>query len=262
MPNPEPVSKIIYSFVFITTSYFIIKYFANDRVMNINEILNRNVTKTNMVYTLIYVILIAIINAMFNIKNANIICQNTSKGGAAAWYSLLPMLLIFGMLASLLIVMPSWKQPFSNTLGYALVSLPWINITSSMDKLFNGVRSSLLTKIYEDKSLLINEMTPENFNIFMEKTGSALNTGNLITRNEMSRIAGVSLFNAVVLKDMISQWCWYILTGILVILVTSNIIMDINCDSSSGVMSEYNKSIESAYEKTQKAIDEAGKKSQ
>ena len=266
-PETEPISKIMYSFTFITTVYFILKYYTCDKVGSKDEIKDKfaKSRKTNMVFSLIYVIFISIITAMFNIKNANIICQNTSKGGAAAWYSLLPMLLIFGMIMTLLIIMPSWKQPFSNTLGYGIVSLPWINIDGSVDKLLHNERSKLLTKIYDDKSLLINEMTPENFYEFMVKMSQDLGSSTFMLNKQFpgeTTHPGVILYNAVILKDMVSQWCWYILTGILIILITSNIIMDINCDSSSGIMAGYNKLAEKDFDKVNKLISKESKKSE
>ena len=51
---------------------------------------------------------------------------------------------------------------------------------------------------------------------------------NLITRQEINKIYN-DVARLIIMKDYIAEFIWYILTGILVINMTTNFILEQNC---------------------------------
>ena len=96
-------------------------------------------------------------------------------------------------------------------------------------------QSKIIQKFAEDNSLIINEITPENFFSYFEE----LAKNNLIKKNyeTVKDISGKSAFHEIwkyiCIKNNIAEGLWYILTGILVISTTYNTILDIKCYYSS-----------------------------
>ena len=68
-------------------------------------------------------------------------------------------------------LMPGWKAPFSNTLGYLIVWLSGVN--NSFYKILkqDNNENKLLQMVYKDPSIMINEITPENFDLFIARMG-------------------------------------------------------------------------------------------
>ena len=72
----------------------------------------------------------------------------------------------------MLIQFPGWKAPFANTLGYLLLKLSGIerlmrDILVPEDKASQELKPSI-RQIYRDQSLLVNEITPQNFEQFWD----------------------------------------------------------------------------------------------
>ena len=145
---------------------------------------------------------------------------------------------------------PGWLAPFSNTLGYLIANACGLNKLMntilrpqsevvSDDKPKAETNAALvqynLTQIYGDKSLLINEITTDNFLIFWGRFEKAdlfniteidkqKNDNNVFLQNE--------LFNFIVLKNTVAEVVWYILTGLLVTSVGYNYIVNSSCKRS------------------------------
>jgi hypothetical protein len=73
--------------------------------------------------------------------------------------------------------------------------------------------------------MMINEMTPENFELFITKMGSPPNS--ILSADYKKYVP--DLYNLVVLKDSIAEFMWYIFTGYLVIQNSNSYIMSIKC---------------------------------
>ena len=86
---------------------------------------------------------------------------------------------------------------------------------------------SLLSNIYGDQSLLINEITPQNFGDFWKRLTPLFN-------NEVKNGTELKdkLFTLVRLKTLVSEYMWYMLTGALVTAVTYRYIVNHSCESS------------------------------
>ena len=112
-------------------------------------------------------------------------CNNSSGTiGIATFYTFVPWGLIFGVLLGVLIIFPGFKSAFSDVVGYfpsgtgtlcntILVLLSLIDTefqeTLNNDNLPSDTKSSLsksaeaIMKICGNKSILINQFNPQNF---------------------------------------------------------------------------------------------------
>ena len=165
--------------------------------------------------------------------------------------------------------MPGWKAPFSNTIGYLIVWIAGVN--NSFFKILkqDNNQNKLLQMVYKDPSTMINEITPENFDLFIERmngknggvealpvaqaepvvTPSAPlmkggrrkqrggNNTSILSSNYKEHLPG--LYNFVVIKDMISEFAWYALVGNLVINTSNSYIQSIKCNRSADQLGAY-----------------------
>jgi hypothetical protein len=148
--------------------------------------------------------------------------------GAAALFTFIPWLLIFAVMIAVLIIFPGFKTAFSDVIGYFVVSSSANDILSSIlrgtdlnemiEKTNDANEKSELTKaadailkICGNKSILINQMNPENFLDIWNILKPLMNTG-AYENTEMK----TSLLDLVVLKDNIGEALWYIYTAILI----------------------------------------------
>ena len=160
--------------------------------------------------------------------------------------------------------MPGWKAPFSNTLGYLVVWLAGVN--SSFFKILKQDKgqNQLLQMVYKDPSTMINEITPENFDLFIArmagKNGGVdalpvaeatpqsqapdlvreIKAGRRKQRGGSSSILSSDykehlpgLYGFVVIKDMIAEFLWYVLVGNLVINTSNSYVQTIKCNRSA-----------------------------
>jgi hypothetical protein len=187
--------------------------------------------------------------------------------GFSAMATFVPWILIAGMIKFILMIRPGWLVPFSNTIGYFLSSAIF-SLSDTFKKLLvpntnlsaaaagagaaagatpatgtpdNGKEvSKALQEIYEDESLLINQMTPENVNAMIAKfvtVGIMLNPPGFADAYPAYGAAAGETYNgfitqikkAVFFKLYISEFIWLLLSGILVISITFNYIVNYGC---------------------------------
>lgn len=183
--------------------------------------------------SLIYAFVVLLFQIVSNIKNARILCgEGTAK--KAILHTLTPNLFIFILVVVLLQAMPSWKSPFSNTFGYLFAMSPLGNVKSTFSQLLKeDSNNKLISLIYQDKSLMINEMTPDNFSLFFEKMtkqGIIKDRKNLPERDELM----IKLYNGVLIKDIVAKTIWYLLAGLVSISIAYNnvLTMTLECKKS------------------------------
>ena len=192
----------------------------------------------------------------FNIKTYALNCPVDSKNFAlnAFLYTFLPFIFIMGTLIAILVMMPGWKAPFSNTIGFFLVKnvwarklfnlQEWIEVDESDDAV-TGPLKRFNSKI--NRTFFVNELTPDNFfeGIKSLNIGPGLQFNFHPKKQEGTEIPnekskGVNimkqLYAAVILKDMISEFIWYFLGGLLTYSVSQINIMDAACEK--GVQKE------------------------
>lgn len=222
-----PTSSFTY-FALLTIAYFVLRYLIVDKYEN------KGNSALGIAMSIVYLGIMFILQLSANMSNAKERCGGTPQMWPALVYTIVPNILIFGLLMLLLMMFPGWKAPFSNTLGYLLISSPMLGVRN----IFNNIlvkksNNKLLNMVYRDPSLMINEMTPENFDIFISKMGDAKHP--ILNANYRQHLP--SLYNMVVLKDRISEFVWYLLTGALVISNSNSYIQTFKCNRTAGELS-------------------------
>ena len=160
-----------------------------------------------------------------------------------AFYStFIPWTIIFGTLQMLLILIPGWLRPFSNTFGYVAARL--FGPEEVIKNIFkspadNSQSAEALNHIYNDPSQIINEL-PTNKDKLIEKLTEMKTNGlikesvNVIDSNKYIK----ELLYILYLKDNVSILIWYLLTGITVINVTKGYLLNSSCEQNITQMEE------------------------
>ena len=219
-------------FVLITSLYFIFKYSSSPA----NE---------NM-YFGIYALILIVGEFFINMSLTSSICGNKQLA-VSLYITLVPWILIFGVLKVMLTVFPGWLSPFSNTFGYGITRI--FGISDLMVSIFKpklskadlkkeniSAMAEALEHIYSDKSLLINEITPENFNVFWEDMSPLFNDGVKNNADIKSQ-----LLSFIRLKDIVAEYIWYLLSGILVTSVGYNYLVNNGCSQNAKEMKKKHK---------------------
>lgn len=230
-------------FTILTLVYFLIRLFVTDKFNKRKEV---NVMK--WVCLGCYLVLTISLQVANTSKYMVELCgkANSSK---AIIYTLIPNVLIFGLLISLLIGFPGWKAPFSNTLGY--MAAKGSGIRDHFNTLLQGdTNNELFEKITQNKTILINEITPGNFDAFIAK----MYENNLlkISYDKLIDLEGEpnlsdskmqdyldafsGLYRGVVIKDLVAEGLWYWMTGVLVITMIKNSVAEMECEKSKSDM--------------------------
>ena len=222
-------------FTLITTLYFMGKGYLLSTAEPDSD------SSASAAATLGYIIIVVLMQIFVNFSNAQAICNGSSQNlFTVLMYTFIPNFLILGSVIALTSAFPGWLSPFSNTFGYLLVSC------LGLSKIFNSLlapkndRNDLLNKICEDQSLIINEMTPDNYSLFMETlakpSGSGKRSSRILATNYAALPEFKELYKLVVWKNLIAEYIWYILAGCLVISVSSHSIANIQCEYSTEEM--------------------------
>jgi hypothetical protein len=151
--------------------------------------------------------------------------------GPAALYTFFPWLIIFGIMIAVLIIFPGFKSAFSDVIGYFVIAggakelFSTILVNSDVRQQTEGLtgegKNSLMaaaeaiTKMLGNKSILINQITPDNFLDFWQlltplMKPEVLQDPALVTAKQSE------LLGMVVLKDNIGEAFWYVYTAILI----------------------------------------------
>jgi len=148
--------------------------------------------------------------------------------GAAALFTFIPWILIFGVMITVLIIFPGFKSAFSDVIGYYAVAgsandifgsiFIGTDINDMIEKTNDESKKNELThaaeaimKICGNKSILINQMNPDNFLNIWETLKPLMMPGAYENVEIKTK-----LLNLVVLKDNIGEALWYIYTAILI----------------------------------------------
>lgn len=221
--TPNPALSLLW-FAIITTIYFIIKYKTYDPTGK---------SSTGKIYGGIYLLLLIVGEYALNLNLTNVMC-GSNQWGTAVFVTLFPWLFIFGLLYVMLSVFPGWLSPFSNTFGYGIAKLS--GLSGFLDKIMKeklvlGQGASpeagqVLEHIYSDKSLLMNEITDSNLDRFWTNMEVIFKPTEYTEKNKLD------LGSFVRLKDTVSEYIWYMLTGSLVTSVSYNYVVNQECTQS------------------------------
>jgi|688.fasta_scaffold272949_2 hypothetical protein len=215
--SASPTTALFWFFI-ITTIYFFIKYYITD-------------PSQTKIYLGIYLTLVIIGEYIINLSLTDTMC-GSRQWNTALLVTLIPWVFIFGILNVVLMLFPGWLAPFSNTFGYGIAKL--MGVSSVLTSIFkdkiepsatdNKIMVEALAHIYNDQSLLVNEITESNFPNFWKNMEQLMKPG-VFTNEELKQ----KLLGFVRMKDIIAEYIWYMLTGGLVTSVGYNYVVNAGC---------------------------------
>ena len=193
----------------------------------------------------------------------NIVKDNGKILGKIFISVIFPWLFIFGFSVLAVALKPNFKSAFSNIYGYLIVSSSANDILTDLlqDPKANSSTdttiSDALNKIYGNKGILINQITTENFNEYIEmlnpllklefqtnqqydytkasflNTDGTLNITDTLDPNYPDTMRPANLFaklySIVNQRDNIGEFSWYFYTALFVISIATYNIATINC---------------------------------
>ena len=179
----------------------------------------------------VYVTIVLLSQFYFNTKLLSEMCKgNTNNLKMSFLVTLIPWIIIGGGVTLGLLVFPGWKQPFSNTFGYLVAKIAGVNsllYTILKSPTSGGAKlKKTLHDIYSNPALFINQITPTNFDDFV-RASQFMFVPNATRMPEMKKFRRI-----IELKDLVSEFVWYTLTGILVTTVSYNTIVNSTCNNS------------------------------
>jgi len=219
----DPATSI-FVYIGLTVLYFAMKYMMPEKATAL---------------FVIYFILILVSQFILNIYLAKQLCNSPSNVGTAAVATIIPWILIFGLLNLLLTMFPGWLAAFSNTIGYAVASV--IGVSSLFtEKLLNvGTPPNkdalkVIQNILSDPSTIINTLNDENIVNFWNKSIDVK-----LFKDGLQKVQNVNPSNSpllfselkkyIMLKNLVSYFIWYLLTGILITSISYNYMLMVPC---------------------------------
>lgn len=184
------------------------------------------------VYLLLVIVLQIIINSMYMVNKCG--GATGSNISVAIVSTLFPWVFIFGIAMATILMFPGLKSAFTDVVGYFVVSKDANRLLTSIladvqtENAIQGLpveeqnkirmSSDALLKIWSDKSIIINQMVPDNFLQFWQ----TLEQGNLLKKDIPDlETKKAELLDLVVLKDNVGDATWYFMTAVLIISVVS-----------------------------------------
>lgn len=183
-----------------------------------------------------------------------------------------PWLLFFGGLMLVLIIFPGFKGAFSNVIGYYAVYRASNTIlvkllgNAQVDRTIENTQetdkedahllekaSDAVLKLVGNTSIMINQITPENFENMWKMMIPVMKPEMRGTANAPLKC---ELLEQVLLRDNIGECCWYIYTMLLLIVVVKTMLMKQECVTSLSQVKEH----ASEYDAQQSMKDDQEKK--
>ena len=246
MAAANPTFSLII-FLVLTLFYSLLKYYTKSESMI-------------RIWTAIYFVVVIISQFFINLGVINEICGNANYY-LAFKTTVIPWVLVFGVVYIILMTFPGWLVPFSNTIGYLLAYMSGVNgflksilkenITNENTNEADLVKA--LNNVYLDKSLLINSITMEN----VEQWWQSMSDGGLF-KPDVQEADKDSLKKFIKLKTEASEFIWYAFTGMYATSVSYNGIVNSECSQS---LDEMEKRHEEYLENEKKIANDKNKES-
>jgi hypothetical protein len=190
------------------------------------------------------VLLVVIFSTMYALNTTTMkkMCPNgtTNLVSKVFFSTFIPFIFLFGTIVVALSLMPGWKAPFSNTLGYGLIkNVIFRKLFSLRDWLQQGETEgdSELARFNQrsNRTFFVNELTPENFFQAVDSLGLTFKTpGDDGVDYDVKK----TLYKAVVVKDSISEFIWLFVTSLLTFSLSQIYIIDRSCDPDADTLSK------------------------
>ena len=218
---------------FLSLLFFIICTIVYFRLIKNKTIDEVNGLKTNKyLFTIAYFIIVIILQWITSVIYIITTCGGDvlANFGYAASITLVRWFFIFGPMMFMIMFFPGLKSAFSNVIGYYWVArhankilshlLIDTDISDNLKQLSPENKTKLthtaelILKICSDKSILINQITPSNFDKMWKML---LDLSNGANSEELNASLKSQLLNIAILKDNIGEALWYVYTAILTI---------------------------------------------
>jgi hypothetical protein len=227
-----------------------------------DENIYSNYLKNNYSCLAIYLLLVIVVQCLINVNIINSTCggSTSSNIGYAGMITIIPWILIFGVLLAIINIYPGFKSAFSDVIGYFWVSTsanklitellvnreiqPKIDDDTNLnpeEKIQMQNAADAILKIIGNTGVLINKITPSNFQNFW-------NTLTPLMKDQYKPKNGVlspdaiqmrdSIFNLTVTRDNVGEALWYIYTGVLVSCIVQLNIASKSCNTNVATMEQ------------------------
>lgn len=239
-PAPDPAAAMLFFFI-ATSIYCLVGIFKG----------GGSTPMTKLIMKLCYILFIMTGEYFINLNLSNSMC-GVNQWRSVLYITIIPWLLIFGVMHVFITIFPGWLSPFSNTFGYfvaRLMGLPDLMKEIIVPVAAGPVERALLS-VTSDDSLLINQFTTEKVveSVKDEATGTRTNTRPIFDSAwEKLKAANIikpfpdpkenssyrnKLYNFIEMKYTISEYVWNMLTGLLVTSISYNYILNTGCEKS------------------------------
>ena len=198
--TPDPLMAMIFFFI-VTSIYCILSIFITDSTQR-------------LIAKVCYILLVVVGEYFINLSLSQQMC-GVNQWRTTMFITLIPWILIFGVLHLFLVMFPGWTAPFSNTFGYIVAKL--MGLPDLMKKIIVEQNTEMpeaaraLESVRSDNSLLINELYTESrkqkLQLVDERTGipKVDSKGNPVIASYEQISSGVKTVNA---KDAAGKPIW------------------------------------------------------
>ena len=222
---PNPLASIMFFFI-VTSVYCGFSMFVSS-------------DHTRTILKICYILFVIIGEFFINLSLSESMC-GLRQWSNTLFITVIPWLLIFGVLHFFLIIFPGWMSPFSNTFGFLVVRL--MGFPKFLDSILHPNpptdATTAINMLKTDNSMIINEL-------FMEPLvdGKRDNYDTAIKKlvdsglfKDLTEPEKDKLYTFVVMKQSVAEYVWNILSGFLVTSVTYNQIINSTCKNSATEM--------------------------
>jgi predicted CopG family antitoxin len=216
------ITIIYFSFPAIGKPQLTLEYLEKDKQM---DYYNTNIKRLALYFGVVVVSQMFLNVGYLMSKCGGSLDKNIS---AAAMYTIIPWILIFGILMIVLLIFPGFKSAFSDVIGYYIVSreandifgsiLIGTDLNEEIEKTNDPDKKNELTKAAEaiikicgNKSIIINQMNPDNFSSVWDALKPLMKPGSFDDISIKQR-----LLDIVAYKENIGEAFWYIYASILI----------------------------------------------
>lgn len=207
-------------------------------------------SKSTLIWGISYIIMLFIGMFYGNMTMSKQICQ-TAQVQSALLITVIPWVLVFMVMGLMIMIFPGWLTPFSNTIGYAIAKLQGVdllimrilkdnklkNLTEDLSSESEAVMTTI-SQIYTNKSLIINQITEDNFMGFWTKMKNA---GMFREMGEEENELRDKLFDVIRVKSLTAKTIWALITGIFTVSISKSYISDVKCKYSAEEIEERSK---------------------
>ena len=258
--TPNPALALLYFFG-VTAIYCIINIFIGG-----------GNTMQKVIMKACYMLVVIIGEYFINLNLSFQMCK-VYQWQAILFITIIPWLLIFGVMHLFLTMFPGWLSPFSNTFGYLVVKLMGLpDLMKEIKSVKPGDPEAFqaISSLVNDPSLLINQFSPENvkdipdpsdpngiklipirpkFNEIWNNLKKSQIVKDFEGDTKESDKYRDKLYKYVDMKYTISELIWNLLAGGLVTSVSYNYIIGIGCTKSAEQMKERRDAYQAAQKK-------------